>query len=230
MKKLLLLAIALLSLGTLAYADTFVTYTSRAQQNPSDIIDWGAVAPPGTIVPAFASTTFDGVPYAVESMSGSVVTMQEGNTWIGNFDYGESLLWTGNANFGVAGGPMAVLFGAGVGSFGFSLSADLYGPFTAQIGVFDTSLNLIGTFTYTGKSNGLENGSARFIGIGDKSGANIGAVEILTDSGNPTYVNDYAIDDVSLTYTKATPEPGSLLLLGSGLAGVLGVIRRKLSL
>lgn len=33
---------------------------------------------------------------------------------------------------------------------------------------------------------------------------------------------------VTITFTPTTPEPGSLLLFGSGIVGLAGVLRRKL--
>jgi hypothetical protein len=43
---------------------------------------------------------------------------------------------------------------------------------------------------------------------------------------NPAW---YSLDDVSVTSNNVIPEPSSFLLLISGLAGMAGVIRRKLT-
>jgi len=233
-KKLLLLTIVVLCFASFASADTFVQFTSRAQQNPSDFFDWSLIAPPGTIVntpqfvPGFDPTNPNAV--LVGNIDGSqFLTMQEGVTWLGNFDYGESLIWTGNTNFGIGGlGPMAAVFFNPVGSVGFTIQADFYGPFTAFLTAFDANGNPLASLTLNGVSNGLENGSALFMGLGDKSGDNISFIEYTISTQVITGgSNDFAIDDISIGY-HVTPEPSSLVLLGSGLLGLAGVARRKL--
>jgi len=231
-KRLLLLTIAVLCLGKFASADTFITSGSRASGFTTDAIDWGQLGAPGTLVttPALV-TSLGGTNSALAgNINGSqFVTAQEGTNWIGNFDFGENLVWTGNSNFGFGGlGPFDMVLANPVGGIGFGIQADHYGPFVATVTVFDPLGNTLTTLTFNGVSNGLENGSNLFIGIQDKTAVNIGAIEISTVSPSDPgqFNNDFALDAVSFNYT--TPEPGSLALLGSALIGVAGLFGRKL--
>ena len=75
-----------------------------------------------------------------------------------------------------------------------------------------------------GVSNGNNDGSAIFMGIGDLTGPNIAKI-VISDQGVGD-ANDFAINAVSLG-TSTVPEPGSIMLLGTGLLGVAGALRRR---
>lgn len=232
MKKILVVCLALLCMGTLAYADSFTVFTTRADQNPTDIIDWGQLGAPGTFVGSPANvTSFGGLNATVAIAGTTMIAVQQGTgTWNGNFDFGENLLWTGNPNLipGTGPGPITINFASGVSSVGFAIQSDFFGVFSATLQVYGSG-GLLSTLNGTGDSNNFGNGSALFLGVGDLSGANI--TKIVISESDQFATNDFAIDAVSFTTGggQTVPEPSSIALLGSGLLTMAGVLRRKLA-
>jgi len=72
-------------------------------------------------------------------------------------------------------------------------------------------------------SGGAVYGSNAWFSV-SSAGAPIASITISDDLGDPDGVDSLTVDDLTIT----TPEPGSLALLGSGLAMALGTLRRKI--
>jgi hypothetical protein len=210
----------LLGLNALAYADVFLQLPNRATQQPTDIVDWSQLGPDFTPLSSPAAfTTFNGVAGVVSDAGGSLARLDEGTSWIGNFDYGENLLWTFGQN-----GPLTLMLSSPVNSFGFDIQENLYGPFTATVAALDASMSPLFTLSgVPGLSNGLENGSALFLGIADASAVSIWGFQVDTTDISALDPHDFAIDDVS--FTNVVPEPGFTGATAALLAALAGLRR-----
>lgn len=221
MRKLTLLLLAcgvLLAVGT-AFA--------------SDTIDWGQLGPTYTLLTTPENWTSTSTLYTGEvGITGSPIGTQnferrdQGKGWAGNFFPGEHLIW--NEGLQPTGIDIGVLFNQSVYGGGAQIQADSYGPFTATLTAYKccgvSPGNLIGTVVMNGVSNGNGDGSAIFIGF-------------LSNTPNVWFLNFNVVDQfgndnlaIGTVTFQPVPEPGSLLLLGSGVLGLATVIRRKLML
>lgn len=91
--------------------------------------------------------------------------------------------------------------------------------------------------TFTGLLNGITQGTDVFTTTGDSTWSTVSSINLagvaineLDVTLNATSTTATDIDNLVLTpVAGSTPEPSSLLLLGSGVAGLAGVVRRKLA-
>jgi hypothetical protein len=233
------------TVGTYTTATAYNNFAGGGTIGISDPVDWGQFSL------AQGNTTVNGSSVSTGSTmntgNGEKVTATNGtNTgftvytngltggkpttlWDGNFASGTNVLSTQSSS-------ITLSFNGAITGFGLDAQTTLAGSYGFTIQAYNSSGTLIGTAvanqgTSVGRANAAL-GATDFAGITSTAG-NISLVTI-TMTGNNTG-SGFAID-TSLIYhfannqtasqTQQTPEPGTIALLGAGLA-TLGVVRRR---
>jgi len=216
-KMILILSAFMLLAFTAAQASSIQLVTSPIGANT---VDWSQLGSAGATVPhSFSAQAANGdtITGVFTGSKTKGVLVQQGTDWSGQFSTGEYAVYTNSH------GP--VTFSAFAGNsydfVGAYFQQNSYGPFTAQLEVF-TGNTLLGTVSLAGNSQ-FNPGTALFIGALDKNGPQITKWVFSESAG--THTTDFAIATLYL----GVPEPGTMVLLGSGLIGLAGLARRRMS-
>jgi hypothetical protein len=160
-------------------------------------------------------------------LTGSVLT--QGQRWDGDFGGNTNILATGS-------NTITLTFAGAVTGFGLHAQTSAAGAYGFTIQAFNTAGHLLGTVnSLQGVSTGRTStnlNSAPFAGItstaGDISYVTITATGPNTGSGfaiDTSLIYHFANNQTTSNQSQQTPEPGTLALLGAGLAA-LGAVRR----
>ena len=220
---ILFLAVLAVAMVPTAQAGLVTCRTGNGCLNGNDSYDWtkNYGAPFSNIPNNSVATSNGGVKVTVNFAGGGAGQRRDqGNGWGGNFTNGDELLWTNSPGQG----PLNFMnFGTTLTGIGANIQADFFGAFTAQL--CDSNGMCV---QENGNSDPNGDGSAIFIGLTDANGFTSATFSVLTCALD---CNDFAINQLDIvTGGTGVPEPGTILMLGSGLLGAVAYGRRRLGL
>ena len=200
-KKIAFLTVLTLALPFAVFAGTSVDFTNSG----------------GTLSGTNSGLTLTGSTLiGVSGLGGGLIT---GNN-LGTVSFSTGALSSGTLQMGgtFAAGGMFTITGNGTGGIptGTIFSGAFTGPVTWTL---VTLANGTHNYTLTGSLSG-----AWYSG-GTISGA---TVQLTINTGRGFFNGQTTISSGDTSFTTTVPEPGSLGLMGAGLIGIAGIVRRKL--
>jgi hypothetical protein len=200
MKKILLLAVLALALPTAVFAGSNVDFSNSG----------------GTLTGSNSGLSLTGsVLFGVDGLNGGGLITGSN---LGSVSFTTGALSSGSLQMGgtfAAGGSFTI---AGNGSDGLPNGVIFSGTFSSPVTwTMVTLANGTHNYTLTGTLSGQLEGGSTVQGV---------TVQLTINTGKGFFngATNISSGDTSIT----TPEPGSLSLMGTGLLGLAGLVRRKL--
>jgi hypothetical protein len=210
-------AVILMTLAAMPATAVIVPVANRAALNGDLTVEWDIFGPDGTTIVTPDSRTVGPLEITVSSSQGMLNRVDGGFGFAAN----EPLLRDANSQSD----SFIVRFDPNVQGFGFELQATVdFGSFTGTVDVFNDNDVLLGDIPFAGDTAGAP------IFVGALSDADdIGPVTIEVDQPInffPPQAGTAAINRLDVVLQQV-PEPGTLALLATGLAGLGAAARRR---
>src|SRR5215469_15915933 len=203
MKLGCVVALSLVSVAAV-YADTLKQITSSSAQGSNDSLAWSQKGADGTVLAAsFSATTAmsNSVTVGMGAANSviSVVCPATPCSWTGTgFTAGHALLWSSDAGNGGS-GPVTLTFSKSVSGAGALVQADLPGPFTGEIQVYNGT-TLLAAYTVASDTAG----DPVYLGALDQTGPNISKV-VFSLTTCASLCTDFGLDTVNVNFSLTPP-------------------------
>ena len=181
----------------------------------NDQIDWGSLGGDLTaLAPPTGLTTLMGLAATVSGPTALAVF--SGSTYNADFLAGDFVISAYDLNtFTALLAGIQIDLPAHIRGFGAQVQVNSYGPFSATLDAYDSTLTLLGSITIGGINGANGDGSAAFLGAGSSD----------TDIARVVITSDGAALALDTAYLNVAPEPSTMLLGVSALGALL--LRRK---
>ena len=202
--------VALALAGLLAPSAGAQQLTSRDQVSSPTTVTWTGA----TVGTTTASQTGGGFTVNA-STNGDFSPLTAGGSWAGGFTDGDALLYTQSGTF------IELAFSSMLNAFATQMWHN-YGTYPVTFEVFRGVTSLFSTMLSVTGGNAANANQAPVLGFADAGGFD--RVRISSSS-------DFSIDELTISRgglpNTTVPEPSTVILLGSGLAGIAAVSRRR---